>query len=180
MYKSQRDREELYEMRDKELEELKETVFPGRRELEDEQERIIKEVKVPSKQAMPRMEETSIKSLKRTAPEVIGNLFDRKDFLSQRIEETKEAMKIRKELHKDIVEEIDEDIKEKQQIESRVADVDEKRNFKMDISILRKEKRHENIQFWRDMLELRTELRELAEKYQTESKIAGLFNELEG
>jgi hypothetical protein len=40
------------------------------------------------------------------------------------------------------------------------------------------EKRRENVQFWRDMVQLTTELRELLEEYQMESKIADLFREL--
>jgi len=58
--------------------------------------------------------------------------------------------------------------------------VEEKRNFKLDISILRRDKRFELLQFWRDVMELRTELRELMEQIETERNIVGLFNDTKG
>jgi len=59
-----------------------------------------------------------------------------------------------------------------------LSDIDDIRDFKLDISTLRMEKRRENVQFWRDLVQLTTELRELMEEYKTESKIANLFREL--
>ncbi|MBI4175733.1 MAG: hypothetical protein HY518_00875 [Candidatus Aenigmarchaeota archaeon] len=134
-----------------------------------------KKVKVISRRAMPRLEDEEIEPLKLMAPKVIGNLFDRVGFLRERINEVASSMKFRETLHKDMVAEIDVDIQEKMSMESRVADIDEKRNLKLDISVLRKEKRSEGVRFWKDLMELRTELRELLEQYQTESKIAKIF-----
>jgi hypothetical protein len=127
--------------------------------------------------AMPRMEELHVKPLNRITPEIIGGLFDRVKFLEQRIQEGKEMIDIRKTLHDQVIVEIDEDIADKKKMEARAADSDEKRNLKLDISILRKEKRHEQLQFWRDILELKTELRTLMEEHESENKIVNLFRE---
>ena len=82
-------------------------------------------------------------------------------------------------LHDDFIKEIDADIREKEEMANHITDLDERRNFKLDISILRKERRNENIQFWKDILELKTELRELSEKIQTEEKILSAFRKIE-
>lgn len=172
--------DDIYELRNKQFKEFKKKLF-----LKDEISTIVKhqhpeKVIVETREFIPRIEDEEIKPLRKVTSKVIGSLFDRIDFLRQRIEETKEAIEMRKRLHKEVIKEIDEDIKEKQEIEARLADINEKRNFKLDISILRKEKRHENIQFWRDILELRTELRELLEEYKTEVKIANIFSSIYG
>jgi hypothetical protein len=180
VYISAEEEEELYELRDKQLKDFKKNILLGRDSLTEIRSERPEKIILESRQAMPRMEEEEIQSLKRLTPQVMGNLFDRVDFLRQRIDETKEAVEIRKRLHKEVIEEIDTDIKEKQEIEGRLADINEKRNFKLDISILRKEKRHEMLQFWRDILELRTELRELLEEYKTEGRIAGIFKDIDG
>lgn len=135
-----------------------------------------KEIHV-KRRAMPRMEDLRVEPLNRATPEIIGTLFDRVKFLEQRIDEMQAMMETRKILHEQVVAEIDADIAEKSQMESRLTDIDEKRNFKLDISILRKEKRHEQLQFWRDNLELKTELRTLMEEFETESRIVGLFSD---
>mgnify|MGYP000678046992 CR=1 FL=1 len=145
-----------------------------------EREREVVEIKKPVHRAMPRLEETTIESLKRVSPQIIGGLFERLEFLRERIEEVRDNIAVREELHKETISEIDRDIEEKEEMSSRLTDVDEIRNFKLDISILRKEKRHENVQFWRDILELRTELRDLMEKYEAEKKIVEIFKELGG
>lgn len=135
-----------------------------------------KEVQVKRK-AMPRMEDLKVEPLNRATPEIIGSLFDRIKFLKERIAESNEMIETRKKLHEQVIAEIDVDISDKASMESRLTDIDEKRNLKLDISILRKEKRHEQLQFWRDILELKTEMRTLLEEYESESKIVGLFSE---
>jgi len=135
-----------------------------------------KDIQVKHK-AMPRMEELRVEPLKRATPEIIGSLFDRVKFLEQRIAEANSMIDSRTVLHEQVLQEIDVDIADKSQMESRAVDIDEKRNFKLDISILRKEKRHEQLQFWRDILELKTELRTLMEEHESESRIVGLFRE---
>lgn len=143
------------------------------------EERTIIEKKV-TRRALPRMEETTIQPLKLMGEEVIGNLFDRVEFLKKRIEEVSDSIQTRDDIHKEMVEEINIDIAEKQADANRVADMDERRNFKLDISILRKEKRNENVQYWRDLVELKTELRELMEKFETENKIVDIFRGIGG
>jgi hypothetical protein len=135
-----------------------------------------KEVQVKHR-AMPRMEELTVEPLKRMTPEIVGSLFDRVRFLKERIDESNSMIQARSVIHDQVITEVNADIIEKKEMESRVNDIDEKRNLKLDISILRKEKRHENLQFWRDVLELKTELRTLMEEFETESKIVGLFSD---
>ena len=126
----------------------------------------------------PRLEDEKIDTLKLVSSEVVGTLFDRVKFLEERINEIDKNIALRSRLHDDIINEVDIDIKEKESLMTMVSDLNEKRNFKVDISVLRKEKRHEAVQFWKDVLELRSELRELQEQYQVESKIAALFKDM--
>lgn len=170
-------REGLYKQ--PEIEELYELHLPRDerlpvREEKPREERVVREVQV-KRQGMPRMEDQAVQPLKLLGPEVIGSLFERVQFLKTRIREITEALKLRESIHSQMVEEIDVDIKEKEAFATRVADIDEKRNFKLDVSILRKEKRLENVQYWRDVTELRSELREFLEKYETEGKIVAIF-----
>jgi len=143
-------------------------------------EEVIKERKLVSKVATPRLEEEEMEPLKRETPVVVGTLFDRLNFLKERIDEVNSAMELRKSIHQEITSDIYADIKEKEEIERRLTDIDDKRNFRMDISLLRRELRTEKVRFWKDLLELRTELRELLEQHQTESKIVGIFKGLDG
>jgi hypothetical protein len=142
-------------------------------------EEVIKEKKIVSKVATRGLEEEPIEPLERETPKVIGSLFDRIEFLKQRIDETNSAIELRKSINKEIISDIQADIKEKEEIEMRLVDIDDKRNFRMDISLLRKEMRAEKVRFWKDILELRTELRELLEQHQTESKIVSIFKGIE-
>lgn len=170
LYK-QEEIEDLYELR-KEREErplFEEKPLP--------EERVVKEVLV-ARQAMPRMEDHKIQPLKLLGREVIGSLFDRLEFLRKRIEEIQDTLKVRESLHNDMVAEIEVDIKEKDAMATRVADINEKRNLKLDVSILRKEKRLESVQFWRDLVELHAELRELMENFETETKIVNIFRQI--
>ena len=157
----------------------KETIFRPFREEVPEEERI-ERIRVVEKQAVPKLDDEPVESLRRQTPEVTGNLFDRVKFLGERIEETKKAMELREDIHNNIISDIDSDIEEKSKIENQLTNMDEKRNIKMDISILRREKRTENVRFWKDIFELRTEFRELLEGYQTEKKILNVFDEMGG
>jgi hypothetical protein len=169
--------------RDRDLDDL----YSGRRRLTEraafdrEPPLVVGETRLPEKRvirAVEKEQEEPIEPLRRMTPEVVGSLFDRVKFLKTRIEETGKSMEVRDSLHKEMIREIEDDIKEKMQMEMRAADVDEKRNLKLDISALRKEKRTEHIRFWKDMMELRTELRELLERFETESKISRLFTDI--
>ncbi len=157
----------------------KETVFrPFQDEVVEEKE--VEKIRFVEKQAIPKLDGEEFEPIKRTGAEVTGNLFDRVRFLGERIDETKDAMQLREGIHNDIINDIDADIEEKNRIESQISNMDEKRNIKMDISILRREKRNEKVRFWKDIFELRTELRELLENHQTESKIVAIFDDLGG
>ena len=171
------------EYRDDELYEFKKKDRPVRPVFlrEDlEPREIEKKVMVKQKVATPKWPEAEIQPLKTLGSKAIGNLFDRVDFLKERIDETRENLKIRKKLHEEIIKDIEADIKEKKAIETHISDMDEKRNFKLDISILMREKRQEAVQFWRDILELNTELKELLEEHRLETKILGIFKDLKG
>ena len=137
-----------------------------------------REVKVERRSPQRMLLETELEPLRKVSPKVIGSLFDRVDFLRTRIAEIQSALDTRKLLHNELIKEIDVDIGDKQRMVAGLSDIDDIRDFKLDISTLRMEKRRENVQFWRDLVQLTTELRELMEEYQTESKIANLFREL--
>ena len=169
--------EDIYKLKEKREEELKErAVFERFDDVVEEPEVVEKRIK--SKVGMPALEQEPITKLQRVAPEIVGNLFDRVKFLDERIKEVKDIIKTREDLHNMIMKEIDSEIKEKEEIASRVADIDEKRNLKLDATVLRKEKRHEIVQFWKDVTELGSELTELTEKFEVEKKITDLFKEL--
>jgi len=138
-----------------------------------------REITVERRTIHKMLKESELEPLKRVSPKIIGNLFDRVEFLGLRIEETKTALDTRKGLHNELMNEIEMDIRDKQSTLSGLSDVDDVRDFKLDISTLRMEKRRECVQFWRDVLELTTEFRELMEQFETESKIANLFKELQ-
>lgn len=148
------------------------------RVIEEEPAEILTEVK---RVTHPRLKEwKGPKSLNRDEPEVFGTLFDRLRFLERRAEELESMIEERTRLHRGVIEEIDKDIEDKEKMVARIADMEERRNFKLDISILRRDKRFELLQFWRDMMELRTELREVSEKMETESKIVNIFEGMGG
>ncbi|MCK4714815.1 MAG: hypothetical protein KAT35_04515 [Candidatus Aenigmarchaeota archaeon] len=170
-YQTDEEEEQIYGM-------PKDEAGTRERDVITEKEILIKEVKVPTKQAIARPED-EIESIKRITPEIIGGLFERVRFLEERITDIKEAMKERKDLHKDMIADIEDDMAEKKSIESRLTDIDEKRNFKLDISLLRRDKRNELVRFWKDMLELRTEFKELMERYEIESKVMNIFKRLD-
>lgn len=171
--------------KDKDLEDLYQTSLDEEepsetriiREEEPDEERKKEVVVIRKREARPQMEEDEVESLKRMAPEVIGSLFDRVKFLNERIVEIKEMMKSRETIHADMVKDIDADIQEKEGLAVRLIDIEDRRNIKLDISVLRKEKRSEIRQYWRDLMELRTELQELMEQHRNEGKIASLFRD---
>lgn len=167
--------DEIYQMKKREG-----SVRPVFQEIELEPREITKEVTIKQRQAVPKWPEEEIQPLKTLGANAIGSLFDRVDFLEARIKETKDNLDLRRKIHNEITKEIDTDIEDKREIEIHLTDWDEKRNFKLDISILRREKRQENVQFWRDMVELNNELKELIENHRMETKILGIFKNLRG
>ena len=147
-------------------------------EYEKEEEKPPRTIEVERRTIHKMVTEDNLQPLRMIGPKVIGNLFDRVEFLRQRIEETQTAIETRKKLHTDIIKEVDTDIEDKEKILAKLSDIDDIRDFKLDISSLRMEKRRENVLFWRDVFDLSTQLRELLEEYQMEAKIADLFKEL--
>ena len=148
-------------------------------EREITKDEIEKVKKVFSRTATPPLMDEDAEPLKRETPKIVGSLFDRIAFLKERIDETNKMMELRKGIHGEMAEEIAKDVKEKEEIEKRMTDMTDKRNFKMDISALRKEGRAETVRFWKDMLELKTELQELLEQYKTETKIVDIFKDID-
>jgi len=114
-------------------------------------------------------------NLKQKSSEIIGNLFDRVEFLEKRITDMNEAINLRTEVHENNIKELDEDIKDRENTLMKIVNLDDVRDFKLDLSMLRREKRKEKIQFWKDILEIRCELQQFEEEYRMESKIATLF-----
>ena len=135
----EQDFEELYELR----KESTERAIVEQEPLPEERvETVIRSRRI----AMPGMEPQAILPLKLMGSEVVGSLFDRVEFLRQRIEEITETLELREHIHNEMVVEIEVDIKEKNAMAERVADINEKRNLKLDVSSLRREKRMENVQ----------------------------------
>lgn len=164
-----------------EYEEQETEVSPPKRRsqtLEYEEREKPREIKVERRTIHRMLKEEELEPLRKVSPKVIGGLFDRVEFLRQRIDEVKTALDTRKGLHEDLINEIDTDIRDKERMISGLSNIDDIRDFKLDVSTLRMEKRRENVQFWRDVLQLSTEFRELMEQFETESKIANLFREL--
>ena len=139
----------------------------------------IKEEKVISSRLVQRVDEDKIKPLRLISSDVIGGIFDRVDFLKKRIDELRANVELRGNVHDNILIEIEKDIEDRMQFLQALSDVNERRNLKLDISVLRKERRNESVQFWRDLVELNTELRKLEEEFEIETKIAGIFKGIE-
>ncbi|MBU0898903.1 MAG: hypothetical protein KKB03_02975 [Nanoarchaeota archaeon] len=172
-----------------EIDDIYKTEFDGRKhefldtatswdDIDKETRERVEKVIVKRVQAMPRLEDEDIEKLRIISPQIVGSLFDRVKFLKERVEETQNTMKDRTDIHNDMISEINEDIKERNGMLGKAMNIDEQRSIKLDISVLRKEKRKEVIQLWRDMFDLRTELKELLEQFQNEQKLADLFKDI--
>lgn len=116
-----------------------------------------------------------IEPLKFVSEQVVGDLFDRVEFLKHRIEELNAALSDRILLNKKFIEDVNSDIDEKQRMLQATSDREEIRELKLDITLLKMEKRREMNSFWKDTLELRKEIQRLSEEFRIESKIANLF-----
>jgi hypothetical protein len=124
------------------------------------------------------MQSTSLEPLKIIGSKVMGNLFDRVKFLRERIVEIKIAIKEREKMNETFNQEIDSDIAMMEDLIVKISDREELREFKLNVSLLRMEKRKENTQFWRDIVDLKTQLKELLEDFEVESKLANIFDGL--
>jgi len=118
--------------------------------------------------------------LEPTGNKVFGTLFDKVRFLRIRIEEMEQAIEDRKEMNMQCNAEIERDIHDLESFLEKLSMKEDIREFKLNISLLRMEKRKENNLFWRDITLLTQQLRELKEQYETESNIAQLFSKVPG
>ncbi len=114
-------------------------------------------------------------SLEDIGSKIVGNIFDRVKFLKQRILELEEAIEARKEMNKRFNEEIEREIAELERILPTISDKEELREFKLNLMMLRMEKRKENTNFWKDIVALKKQLRELLEEYEIESKLSRIL-----
>jgi hypothetical protein len=170
-YIEKKEFEDIYKIEDR----IERPIFEEEKPIEEKKERIVKQVQ---RRALPRMDEKKVEPLNRKPSEVIGTLFDKVKFLKDRVAELEAMINDRVEIHNAMLKDIDDDIRITNEMAGHAMDMDERRNLKLDVSIMRKEKRNEQVQFWRDIVELRAELREMVEKFQMESEISKLFEDL--
>jgi predicted RNA-binding protein with RPS1 domain len=170
-YIERKDFEDIYKVEDRHERPL----FEEEKPKEERKERLVKQIQ---RRALPRMDEKKVVPLDRKPSEVIGTLFDKVKFLRERVAELEGMINDRVEIHNSMIKDIDDDIRITNEMAGHAMDMDERRNLKLDVSIMRKEKRNEQVQFWRDIVELRAELREMVEKFQMESEISNLFKDL--
>jgi hypothetical protein len=141
----------------------------------------LQKVSIPLLQRMIKdMQSESSVQLPKIGAEVVGDIFDRVKFLKGRIEELERAIRAREEMNARFNQEIEKDVEELEKVLSTISDREEMREFKLNITLLRMEKRKENINFWKDIVELRSQLKELMEEYESETKIANIFSSLKG
>lgn len=110
--------------------------------------------------------------------EVVGNLFDRVKFLKERLFEVETAIRDRALMNRTFNDEMDKDIAEMEAVLANISEKDELREFKLNVTLLRMEKRKENTVFWRDLVALRKSMQEVKEEYENEMKISKLFGDL--
>ena len=177
--------EEYKEDLEKSLEERPyKSKMPKLKEYEKEEERPEKEIKRPEisipvlKGLIKDTQSTQLQPLKTIGSKVMGNVFDRVKFLRERIEETNNAIKERERINERFNQEIDSDIVTMETIITKISDREELREFKLNVSLLKMEKRKENTLFWRDVVELKNQLREFAEEFEIETKLSNLFDGL--
>jgi hypothetical protein len=123
---------------------------------------------------------TTPKPLKNIGLNIAGDIFDRTRFLQERIEEIQTFIHQREQMHAKVDAEIEAEIKEFETMIASISDREELREFKVNLNLLKMEQRRENDNYWRDTMALKQQLRELREQFQLESKISGLFSDLEG
>jgi len=147
--------------------------FLSRREYEILKERkpeIIRKIKL-----LKTKKKRDFRELRLIADEVIGNLFNRVKFLKNRINELEQALIEREQINKLQVEEIKADIDRKNRKLMTLSNIDDIREFELDITNLQMEKRKEIVTFWKDKLELKRELAELKEEFENKSKIIDIL-----
>ncbi len=151
---------------------------PLREEEEEKEENIPDRITITQRETVPREDITEINLLKCKGPEIIGSLFDKVQFLEERITELTNATELRKKINIEIIKDIEEDIRDKETFATQCTDFDDLRSIKLHISMLKQQKRKELIQHFHDTIELSTELQALKEEHQTEKKITSLFDDI--
>lgn len=151
---------------------------PLQEQEEDEEREIPDTITITQRETVPREDITEINLLKCKGPEIIGNLFDKVQFLEDRINELTSATELRKKINVEIIKDIEEDIRDKETFATQCTDFDDLRSIKLHISMLKQQKRKELIQHFHDTVELSTELQALKEEHQTEKKITSLFEDI--
>lgn len=150
----------------------------GRTLTREEYDRLKMEIKpeiIRKFKSLEKGKKTSFTELRLIADEVIGNLFNRVEFLKTRINELESALIERQEIDQSQIVEITSDVEEKKKKLLSLSNIDDIREFELDITNLKMEKRKETLTYWRDKLEVRRELQELKEEYQNKAKIIEIF-----
>lgn len=150
------------------------------RKIEVEKEKIIEKEKVKTIPPVFLSSEQEAIDLESLGLKIVGNIFDRVKFLKQRIEELTEAIEERKLMNKKFNEEIEREIAELERILPSISNKEELREFKLNLMMLRMERRKENTNFWKDLVSLKKQLRELIEEYEIESKISKILGDGNG
>lgn len=149
---------------------------PLKADEEDEDEIAPDTIKILQKDTIPQEDIDELKILRCTGSLIIGNLFDRVKFIENRISELTMAINLRKQIHEEMIADIDADIRDKETLAVRCADFDDLRSVKLQISMLKQQKRRELLQHFHDTFELGAELRALKEEFHSEQKIASIFD----
>ncbi len=138
---------------------------------------VVREKERPNVTAFRMEDEDRLEYLKLRVDEVVGTVTERRKFLERRIRELEEAIKKREKLHEDILKDIDEDIKDKESLMRKMSKAEDIRDVMLDISALKSQKRREEVQFWRDITQLKNELAVLQEEYEITKKISDILEE---
>lgn len=129
------------------------------------------------RKALERDRTRDIEPLQFRGAKILGDLFDRVEFLKERMEEMNQSILSRQSLNRQIISDIDFDIQKKYELLNKVSSNEDLRELQLDVSLLKMEKRKENTLFWRDLVTLKKELRDVIEEHKIESKIASMFGE---
>jgi hypothetical protein len=144
---------------------------------EKETEIVHEKVGIPVIKSMIRgMQSVDSQPIEDVGLKVVGSLFDKIKFLKIRIDEMQQAVADRETMNQKFNKEIDEDIEDLEIFLTKLATKEDIREFKLNISLLKMEKRKENNLFWREMTTLKQQLRELKEEYETQSNISQIFS----
>ncbi len=144
----------------------------------DEKKRVmVKERKGPHVTSLRMDEGDELEDLRLQVDEVMGSISERKRFLEKRMSELENAIENREKLHERILKEIEAEIKEKELLMKKMSDAEAIRDILLDISALKSQRRKEEVQFWRDMTQLRNELALIEEEHEITQKLSRIIEE---